>query len=214
MFDQDRTYRIRWDVPIHVNGTVVNMTADGEGRGRDGRLHVEARFDSRPKGFDAAVILMWTSSDSTIFGRELDGAVNLGRLTGGNYRVIRTIDLGQRGHLECAWTKRFDPADDTIYTTGVVTGVTDVPRIKGASAMVESMAMAGPGVIVGQFGTTLVTEGDGAIEPEVNALYSFSSERPGLPADQIRTAAVELDRRNDLHLELTYDVEFRPRPAV
>ncbi len=126
MFDQDKAYRIRWDVPIHVNGTIVNMVAEGEGCARDGKLVVDARFDGRPDGFDAAVILMWTSSDSTIFGRELDGTVNLGRITDGNYNVIRTIDMNVHGHLECAWTKRFDPNDDTIYTAGVVTGSTAV----------------------------------------------------------------------------------------
>lgn len=122
MFDQDKIYKIRWDVPIHVNGTVVNMVAEGEGCARDGRLTVDARFDSRPEGFDAAVILMWTSSDSTLFARELDGAVNLARVTAGNYSVIRTIEMGERGHLECAWTKRLRADDDTVYTTGVVTG--------------------------------------------------------------------------------------------
>lgn len=212
MFDQDRKYKIRWDVPIHVNGTIVNMVADGAGCARDGKLVVDARFDNRPDGFDAAVILMWTSSDSTIFGRELMGAVNLGRITEGNYSVIRTIDMQDHGHLECAWTKRLDPRDDTIYTTGVVTGSTDVPRIKGAAAMVEDMSMAGPGVIVGRFGTTLVTEQDTTIEPAVNALYTFDPTRSGLPSEQVRTASVELTRHDDLRLELVYEVEFRPRP--
>ena len=211
MFDQDKTYKIRWDVPIHVNGTIVNMVAEGKGCAKDGRLFVDARFDSRPKGFDAAVILMWTSSDSTIFGRELMGAVNLGRITEGNYSVIRTIDMKAHGHLECAWTKRFIPHDDTIYTTGVVTGSTDVPRIKGAAAMVEDMSMAGPDIIVGRFGTTLVTEQDTAIEPDVNALYSFDPARSGLPTNQVRTASVELTRHDDFRLELMYQVEFRPR---
>jgi hypothetical protein len=210
MFNQDQIYKIHWEVPIHVNGRVVEMTADGEGCAREGRLSVRARFDSRPEGFDAAVILMWTSSDSTLFGRELDGAVNLGRVTEGNYSVIRTIDMGDRGHLECAWTKRLDDSDMTIYTTGVVTGRTDVPRIKGAAAMVEDMAMAGPGVIVGRFGTTLVTEADEPIEPAVNALYSFDAVRPGLPTKQVRTASVDLTRHSDLELELLYQVEFRP----
>ncbi|MCA1708540.1 MAG: hypothetical protein LC808_36780 [Actinobacteria bacterium] len=49
MFDQNKTYKIRWDVPIHVNGTIVNMVAEGEGCAKDGRLFVDARFDSRPK---------------------------------------------------------------------------------------------------------------------------------------------------------------------
>lgn len=148
------------------------------------------RFDSRPKGFDAAV---------------------LGRITEGNYSVIRTIDMNAHGRLECAWTKRFVPHDDTIYTTGVVTGSTDVPRIKGAVAMVEDMSMAGPGVIVGRFSTTLITEQDTAIEPAVNALYAFDPARGGFPTNQVRTASIELTRRSDLRLELMYQVEFRPR---
>jgi hypothetical protein len=40
MFDQDKAYKIRWDVPIHANGTIVNMVADGEGCAKDGRLFV------------------------------------------------------------------------------------------------------------------------------------------------------------------------------
>lgn len=211
MFHQDKIYRIRWDVPIHVNDTIVQLVAEGQGCAQDGNLVVDAKFDRCPQGFDAAVILMWTSSDSTIFGRELDGAVNLGRITEGNYRVIRTIDMGTHGHLECAWTKRFDPQDDTIYTTGVVTGSTNVPRIKGAAAMVETMSMSGPGVIVGRFGTTLITDSDAVIEPAVDALYSFDQARPGLPGDQTRTASVYLTRHDDRRLELSYEVEFRPR---
>ena len=71
--------------------------------------------------------------------------------------------------------------------------------------------MAGPGVITGRFGTTLVTEQDTAIEPMVNALYSFDPARAGLPTDQVRTASVDLTRHDDLRLELMYEVEFRPR---
>lgn len=71
--------------------------------------------------------------------------------------------------------------------------------------------MAGPGVIVGRFSTTLITEQDTAIEPAVNALYSFDPARGGLPTNQVRTASVELTRHSDLRLGLMYQVEFRPR---
>lgn len=68
--------------------------------------------------------------------------------------------------------------------------------------------MAGPGVIVGRFGTTLITETDDSIEPAVNALYSFDANRDGLPTDQVRTASVDLLRHDDRHLSLTYDVSL------
>lgn len=139
------------------------------------------------------------------------GAANLGRITEGNYIVIRTIGMKAHGHLERAWAKRFVPEDDIIYTTGIVTGSTDVPRIKDAAAMVEGMSMVGPGIIAGRFGTTLVTEQNTSIEPAVNALYSFDPARGRLPTDQARTAPVELTRHDDLRLELIYQVKFRPR---
>lgn len=205
-------FRIRWDVPIHVNGEVVNMTAEGVGDPNKGTLGVDARFDHMTEGFDAAAILMWTSSDSTLVGRVHDGAVNLGMLTHGNYDVIRAIDFRDgHGDMQCAWHKRYSDDDNTVYTTGVVTEQTALPRVKSATAMVEKLTQPYDGCIVGQFATTLVPEEDApSIEPLVHATYMFDPAFDRLPCDQVRTAGVTIERVSDLHLKLHYDVEFRP----
>ncbi|MGH3942899.1 MAG: hypothetical protein ACRDTG_30610 [Pseudonocardiaceae bacterium] len=205
-------FKIRWDVPIHINGEIINMTAEGWGDPNQGTLSVDTQFNQMPEGFDAAAILMWTSSDSTLVGRVHDGAVNLGMLTHGNYDVIRTIDFrAGYGHMQCAWHKRYSTEDNTVYTTGVVTGHTSIPRIKSATAMVEKLAQPYDGCIVGQFATTLVPEADApSIEPLVHATYTFEPTFGRMPFEQVRTAGVTLERVSDVHLKLDYQVEFRP----
>jgi hypothetical protein len=205
-------FKIRWDVPIHVNGQVIVMTADGVGDPTQGTLQVDAHFDHMVEGFDAAAILMWTSSDSTLVGRVHDGAVNLGMLTHGNYDVIRTIDFrADHGNMQCSWHKRYNEADNTVYTTGVVTGQTALPRVKSATAMVEKLTQPYDGCIVGQFATTLVPEQDGpSVEPLVHAVYTFDPTFDRLPFDQVRTAGVTIERVSDVRLKLSYEVDFRP----
>lgn len=205
-FDSKAMLRMKWNVPCYVNGEEFNLEGVGEGNGAEGTMDVAVKFTALPAGFDPYIVTAWTSSDSLLFMQEQGGARNLLGLTGGAFRVLRAINLGDGNYLNCIFEKRRD--GDTIYTTGVVRGVVNVPPIGGVLTMREELDQADAGVIFGKLDTVFATEDGDSISPQVNGLYAYGTERR-MPFPQMRTADVQ-GKKNGLQFDVSYRVTVEP----
>lgn len=197
---------VRWDVPLHVNGREFRLQAAGVGDGAAGTLDVSIEFTELPDGFDPWIVTAWTSSDSLLFMQERGGAANLLRLTGGNFRVLRTISVDAGNYLECLFSK--ERVGRTIITTGLVRGTVDVPSITSVRAMSEELEQTDHGLIQGHLSTVFGTEDGGSLTPRVHGLYAYGTERT-LPFAQNRTAEVEATK-DGLKFDVSYRVDVQP----
>jgi len=200
------TLDVKWDVPLHVNGEEFWLHGRGKGDGAEGTLDVAIEFTALPRGFDPWIVTACTSSDSLLFMQERGGAANLLRLTGGNFRILRTISVDDENYLECLFSKQ--RVDDTIVTTGLVRGKLDLPSIDAVRVMTEQLTQIDHGVIRGHLHTVFGTEEGGELHPRVHGLYAYGTSRT-MPFPQMRTAEVRA-AKDGLKFDVSYRVDVAP----
>ncbi|RKT55308.1 hypothetical protein C8E97_3971 [Saccharothrix australiensis] len=161
-----------------------------------------------PRGMDISLLSYVVLTGQPSMSRMTEGAVNPFIGTGGVYEAVRTLDLGEHGHLSTAY--RVEPAgEDRLRAVFQVDGEVDVPRLVSIAPTIETWTPVAPGRIDGQFVMVWTGRDGERVRGKTDTSYVLPTEE-GIPGQQFREIRINIAATDDELRQTEHIVLFSP----
>ena len=163
--------RVSLEVDGNINDAVIDIRGSAIGKTGGGRISASVSTETElPTGFRLGLLPYVLVTGQPSLSENLDGADNPFIRTGGEYKAVRTLDIGKFGKLRTEYEvtrKEIGELRAQFHVEGSVT----VPRLKRILPTFETWTPLGAGEHHGQFPLVWETESGEFIPGRTETFY-------------------------------------------